>query len=110
MDELTDLMPLTEREMDAMADLWKHGPTTLPDLREAEGIDQPYTSTLSVYQGLRDKGLVHVADQDGTAYLWDATYSELQIQEAMLQWVCQTAYRGNGDLLRAHSQATLTTT
>lgn len=102
MNDLTEKMPLTDRELRALDALWRHGPTTLPDLRAADEIAEPYTSTLSVYQQLRDKGLVVVPRNEGAAYVWAAAHDREQIGESMLRWVRDRLYGGDGERFAAH--------
>lgn len=106
MSDLIEQMPLTDRELAALDRLWRHGASTISELREADGIDQPYTSTLSVYQQLRDKGLVTVEGKEGAAYLWQPTHTKEQLRASALRWVTETLY--GGDALQMSSDASKT--
>ena len=46
----------TDRELDAMAVLWEHGPSTVAEVRDRIADDLAYTTVLTVLRTLEEKG------------------------------------------------------
>ena len=61
----------TERELDIMAVLWEHGPSTAAEVRERLEDALAYNTVLTLLSRLRDKGYV-AADRRDTAHLFRA--------------------------------------
>ena len=48
----------TDRELDIMAVLWEHGPSTVADVRARIPIELAYTTVLTILRTLEEKGHV----------------------------------------------------
>jgi BlaI family penicillinase repressor len=57
----------TERELDIMSILWRHGSATVAEVREELSDDLAYTSVLSALQTLEEKGYID-HEAEGRAY------------------------------------------
>ena len=64
---MTDGTAITERELDIMGILWKHGSGTVTEVHKALGEPVGYTSVLKMLQILEGKEMVR-HEQEGRAY------------------------------------------
>ena len=55
----------TDRELDVMTVLWRHGSGTVAEVRDALSIDFAYTTVLTVLRTLEDSQQIRLAAQSG---------------------------------------------
>lgn len=100
--QTADGVPFTDRELDVMRALWRHGGLTVAEYRDARNRTpgDPYTSDLSVFQTLERKGFI-THDREGRAYRYlpDVTRGEAQVQ--VLGYVFDGYFEGDAEELWA---------
>jgi predicted transcriptional regulator len=64
---MTNPTEFTDRELDIMGVLWRHGSGTVAEVREALDTDVGYTTVLKLLQILEEKGAVR-HESEGRAY------------------------------------------
>ena len=88
----------TDRELDVMAVLWDHGPSTVAEVRDR--LDDPlaYTTVLTVLRTLEDKG--HVGHEEiGRAYRYHAEVAREAAGESALRRMLGKLFAGSPELL-----------
>lgn len=84
----------SDRELDAMEILWERGSCTVREAKESIDKDLAYTSVLSVFQTLEDKG--HVThEEEGRAYRYYPLVSREDAQEDALGRIVQRFFEGS---------------
>lgn len=91
----------TDRELDVMAVLWEHGPSTVAEVRDRLSDDLAYTTVLTVLRTLEEKGRVeHQAE--GRAHRYRATVEREAAGTSALRRLVTKLFRGSPDLLLTH--------
>lgn len=89
---------LTDRELDVMRVLWRHGPATVAEVREALEDDLAYTTVLTVLRTLEEKG--HVGHrEEGKAHRYVAKVEEQAARRTALSRVVDRVFGGSAELL-----------
>ncbi|MBI2797472.1 MAG: BlaI/MecI/CopY family transcriptional regulator [Gemmatimonadetes bacterium] len=84
----------TDRELDVMAALWRHGPSTVAEVREAIADPLAYTTVLTVLRTLEAKGHVDHAEGD-RAHRFRPLVSRAAAAAAALRRVRDTLFDGS---------------
>lgn len=84
----------TERELEVMNILWDQGSATVNEAREVIGKDRPYTSVLTVFQVLEDKGHVE-HEREGKAYRYYPKVERWEAGEEALSYVLENLFKGS---------------
>ena len=88
----------TARELDVINVLWKRGPSTVSEVREALEDDLAYTTVLSVLRVLEDKG--HVThDTEGRAHRYRPLVERDVAASSALRRVKDNLFAGSSGLL-----------
>ncbi len=82
----------TDRQLDVMNFLWEEGSATVREAKEALGEDLAYTSVLTVFQTLEEKGHV-VHEQEGKAYRYYPTVSREEAGQNAVDYVQRRFFR-----------------
>jgi predicted transcriptional regulator len=91
----------TDRELDAMAVLWDHGPATVAEVRERITDPLAYTTVLTVLRTLEQKG--HVGhEEEGKAYRYHPLVERAAAGESALRRIVGKVFRGSNELLLTH--------
>jgi BlaI family penicillinase repressor len=90
----------TERELDVMAVLWEHGPSTVTEVREQIEDELAYTTVLTVLRTLEAKG--HVGHEtDGKAHRYLALVEREEAGRSALGRMVEKLFGGSRELLLA---------
>jgi predicted transcriptional regulator len=88
----------TDRELDVMAVLWEHGPSTVAEVRDRIADDLAYTTVLTILRTLEEKGRVaHAAE--GRAHRYRAVVEREAAGTSALRRLVQKLFRGSPELL-----------
>ena len=88
----------TERELDVMAVLWEHGPSTVADVRDRLPDPLAYTTVLTVLRTLEAKG--HVGHhEEGRAYRYHALVEREAARESAVSRLKRKLFSGSSELL-----------
>lgn len=88
----------TARELDVINVLWKRGPSTVSEVREALEDDLAYTTVLTVLRVLEDKG--HVThDTEGRAHRYRPLVEREVAASSALRRVKDNLFAGSSELL-----------
>jgi predicted transcriptional regulator len=91
----------TDRELDIMAVLWDHGPSTVADVRERLPVDLAYTTVLTILRTLEDKG--HVGhESEGRAYRYHARVERGEARVSALDRITRKLFSGSTETLLSH--------
>jgi predicted transcriptional regulator len=91
----------TERELDVMAVLWEHGPSTAAEVREHLADDLAYNSVLSMLRILEEKGYVgHTAE--GRAHRSVPRVGREEAGTSALARLKEKVFGGSVELLLTH--------
>lgn len=90
----------TDRELDAMSVLWRHGSATVADVREGIDDDLAYTTVLSVLQTLEEKGFVR-HESEGRAYRYFPTVGPEEAGGTAIGRIVDKIFHGAADVLLA---------
>ena len=91
----------TERELDVMAVLWDHGPSTAAEVREQIADPLAYNTVLSMLRILEEKGHVkHV--EDGRAHRYIAKVAREAAGTSALNRVVDKVFQGSPEFLLTH--------
>jgi predicted transcriptional regulator len=91
----------TDRELDIMAVLWDHGPSTVADVRERLPVDLAYTTVLTILRTLEDKG--HVGhESEGRAYRYHARVERGEARVSALDRITRKLFAGSTETLLSH--------
>ena len=88
----------TERELDVMSVLWRHGSGTVAEVRDALPDDFAYTTVLTVLRTLEEKGHVtHLAE--GKAHRYVPVVDQETAGQSALARVLDKIFDGSPELL-----------
>src|SRR5262245_35226753 len=88
----------TDRELDVMNVLWRHGPSTVTDVRRHLDDSLAYTTVLTVLRILEDKG--HVGHEEaGKAHRYFAKVEETDARSTALSRLVDRVFGGSAELL-----------
>jgi predicted transcriptional regulator len=90
----------SERELDVMSVLWRHGSGTVTEVRETLADPLGYTSVLKVLQILEDKGAVR-HEAEGRAYRYFPVVEPEEAGGHALAKILHKIYHGSAELLLA---------
>ncbi len=88
----------TDRELDVMAVLWEHGPSTVAEVRERLVDDLAYTTVLTILRTLEDKGYVGHAEE-GRAYRYHPLVAREEAGTSALRRLVGKVFGGSHELL-----------
>lgn len=84
----------TDRELMIMDILWDEGSATVKEARKRLGEDMPYTSVLSIFQTLEDKG--HIShEREGRAYRYHPLVERREAGQKALRYVLDRLFKGS---------------
>lgn len=88
----------TDRELDVMKVLWRHGPATVADVRRELDDELAYTTVLTVLRILEEKG--HVGHREvGKAHRYFAKVPESTARRSALTKLVDRVFGGSAELL-----------
>jgi len=88
----------TDRELDVMNVLWRHGPATVTEVRRHLDDDLAYTTVLTVLRTLEEK--THVGhEEEGKAHRYYAKVAEHAARRTALSRVVDRVFGGSAELL-----------
>ena len=91
----------TERELDIMAVLWEHGPSTVAEVHERLADDLAYKTVLTMLRVLEQKG--HIAHtEEGRAHRFHAIVGRDEAGVSAIDRVLDKIFGGSKELLIAH--------
>ena len=91
----------TDRELDVMKVLWRHGPATVADVRRELDDDLAYTTVLTMLRILEEKG--HVGHREvGKAHRYFAKVPESAARRSALAKLVDRVFGGSAELLLTH--------
>lgn len=91
----------TDRELDIMAVLWEHGPSTVADVRARIPIELAYTTVLTILRTLEEKG--HVGHEaEGRAYRYHALVERGEARVNALDRITRKLFAGSTETLLSH--------
>ena len=88
----------TDRELDVMNVLWRHGPATVTDVRKHLDDELAYTTVLTILRILEDKGHVGHAEH-GKAHKYFAKVDESHARSTALTRLVDRVFGGSAELL-----------
>lgn len=88
----------TDRELEVMNVLWDEGSATVNEARERLGKDQPYTSVLSIFQTLEEKGHIR-HEREGRAYRYYPLVEREEAGRRALRYVLDRLFKGSPEAL-----------
>lgn len=92
---------LTDREAEVMEVLWRRGPSTVNEVREALAETFAYTTVLTVLRTLEDKGYVeHSAE--GRAHRYSAVVTIEKAQSSATRALIDKLFAGSTELFLTH--------
>lgn len=91
----------TERELDVMAVLWEHGPSTAAEVREQLADDLAYNTVLSMLRILEDKGYV-AHREEGRTHRYFPLVARDEAGKSALDRLTNTIFGGSAELLLTH--------
>ena len=96
-------MPITftDRELDIMAVLWQHGPSTVAEVHERLGADIAYKTVLTMLRVLEQKGHVEHTEE-GRAHRFHALVGRDEAGVGAIDRVLDKIFGGSKELLNAH--------
>lgn len=88
----------TDRELDIMAVLWEHGPSTVAEVRDNLSDDLAYTTVLTVLRVLEEKG--HLGHQEeGRAHRYFPLVERAEAGQSALRRLTRKVFRGSPEML-----------
>jgi predicted transcriptional regulator len=91
----------TDRELDIMAVLWEHGPSTVADVRDRLPVDLAYTTVLTILRTLEEKG--HVGhESEGRAYRYHVRVERGEARVSALDRITRKLFAGSTETLLSH--------
>lgn len=88
----------TERELDVMAVLWEHGPSTVGEVRERLTDDLAYNTVLSMLRILEEKG--HVSHtEEGRAHRYSPLVERGEAGSSAIDRLVEKVFGGSSELL-----------
>ena len=91
----------TDRELDVMAVLWDHGPSTVSEVRERLEDPLAYTTVLTVLRTLEAKGFVS-HEEDGKAHRYAPLVARDRAGKTALGHVLDKIFGGSREMLLAN--------
>ena len=91
----------TDRELDVMNVLWRHGPCTVADVRRELDDELAYTTVLTMLRILEEKGHVGHREQ-GKAHRYFARVPESVARRSALAKMVDRVFGGSAELLLTH--------
>ena len=89
---------LTDREAEIMQVLWKHGASTVAEVRERLPDELAYTTVLTFLRTMHTKGLVDYK-QEGRAYRYSAKIQQQAARKTAVKHLMGKLFQGSADLL-----------
>ena len=93
-----DKPSFTERELDIMSVLWRHGSGSVAEVREAMGGEPGYTTVLKLLQILEEKGAVR-HEAEGRAYRYFPVVALEAAGGSALSRILDKIFGGSAELL-----------
>lgn len=90
----------TDRELEIMNILWDEGSATVKEARKVVGEDTPYTSVLSIFQTLEQKGHIR-HEREGRAYRYYPLVERDEAGKEALSYVLDRLFKGSPEALLA---------
>jgi len=91
----------TDRELDIMAVLWEHGPSTVADVRSRIPAELAYTTVLTILRTLEEKG--HVGHEaEGRAYRYYARVERGEARVSAVERITKKLFAGSTETLLTH--------
>lgn len=91
----------TERELDIMAVLWEHGPSTVAEVHEHLTDDIAYKTVLTMLRVLEQKG--HIAHkEEGRAHRFHAVVGRKEAGSSAIDRVLDKIFGGSEEMLITH--------
>ena len=97
---MPDETRLTDRELDAMSILWRHGSGTVAEVRQRLADELAYTTVLWVLQTLEEKGFVR-HEKEGRAYRYHPTIQQEAAGGSALDRIVDKVFHGSAAMLLA---------
>jgi len=91
----------TDRELDVMAVLWEHGPSTVAEVREHLEDPLAYTTVLTVLRTLETKGFVS-HEEEGKAHRYAPLVARDRAGKTALTQVLGKIFGGSREMLLAN--------
>ena len=91
----------TDRELDVMAVLWDHGPSTVSEVRERLEDPLAYTTVLTVLRTLEAKGFVS-HEEEGKAHRYAPLVARDRAGKTALGHVLDKIFGGSREMLLAN--------
>lgn len=92
---------LTDREAEFMQILWRHGPSTVSEVRGLLGDKPAYTTVLTILRNLEAKSYVgHI--EEGRAYRYQALVNSAAARTSALRALVSKLFDGSAELLLTH--------
>ncbi len=92
---------LGERELDVLGVLWRHGPGTVPEVRDRLPDGLAYNTVLTVLRNLEAKGVVS-HNEEGRQHRYRAVIAEDRVQRRLVTRLVDKLFRGSPLNLMAH--------
>lgn len=90
----------TDRELDVMSILWRHGSATVTEVREELPDALAYTSVLSALQTLEEKGYVR-HESEGRAYRYYPLVAPEEAGGSAIGRILDKVFHGSAEMLLA---------
>lgn len=97
---MTDGSNFTDRELDIMSVLWRHGSGTVAEVREALALEVGYTGVLKMLQILEDKGMIR-HEQEGRAYRYFPVVEPADAGRDALGRIVDKIFHGSAEMALA---------
>jgi predicted transcriptional regulator len=91
----------TDREADIMAVLWRRGPSTVAEVREALHDELAYTTVLTMLRTLQGKGYVGY-EEEGRTHRYFAAVEQQDARKSALRHLAEKLFDGSPELLLTH--------
>lgn len=92
---------LTDREAEFMEVLWKHGPSTVTEVREQLQDEPAYTTVLTILRNLESKGYVGPT-KDGRAHRYAPLVERDVARRSALKDLSDKFFNGSAEQLLTH--------
>ncbi len=91
----------TDREADIMGVLWRRGPSTVAEVREALHDELAYTTVLTMLRTLQGKGYVGY-EEAGRTHRYFAAVEQQAARKSALRHLAEKLFDGSPELLLTH--------
>lgn len=95
---MTEDISFTDRELDIMAVLWEHGPSTAAEVRDHLQDDLAYNTVLTMLRILEEKGYAR-HEEEGRAHRYFPTVGREAAGESAVGRLIRRLFRGSPSLL-----------